>query len=222
MEGALLFDKPILWTSHDAVDHLRRRTGLRRIGHAGSLDPMATGLLVLLLGGATKRCEEFMGLEKTYEGVITLGVSTDTLDLEGRLAAQSSVSVSEDQVRRVCASFSGDIQQVPPAYSAIKVGGRKLYAMARKGVDVRPEPRTVTIRSFEVLDYREPDIVFRLVCSKGTYVRSLASEVGEKLGCGAALSALLRCNIGPYSLSNAIGVDDLRAGAGTALSGRLF
>lgn len=222
MDGALLFDKPILWTSHDAVDHLRRRTGLRRIGHAGSLDPMATGLLVLLLGGATRRCEEFMGLEKTYQGVITLGVRTDTLDLEGRVACQSAVSVSEAEVRRTAASFVGDIEQVPPAYSAIKVGGRKLYAMARSGQEVRPEPRRVTVRSFEVLDYREPDIVFRLVCSKGTYVRSLAAELGEKLGCGAVLSALSRCNIGPYSLSNALRVEDLRQGAGTAVAGRLF
>lgn len=222
MNGALLFDKPILWTSHDAVDHLRRRTGLRRIGHAGSLDPMATGLVVMLLGGATRRCEEFMSLEKTYQGMMTLGLRTDTLDLEGRLASQSGVDATEQDVRRVAASFVGEIEQVPPAYSAIKVGGRKLYAMARSGQAVSIPPRRVTVRSLEILDYREPDIVFRLVCTKGTYVRSLAAEFGDKLGCGAVLAALSRCQIGPYSLSNAIGADALDASTGAELAARLF
>ncbi|MCG3176129.1 MAG: tRNA pseudouridine synthase B [Candidatus Omnitrophica bacterium] len=222
MDGALLLDKPILWTSHDAVDHLRRRTGLRRIGHAGTLDPMATGLLVMLLGKATKRSDEFMGLDKTYEGILTLGVRTDTLDLEGRVSSQSPVDVTIDRVRSAASSLRGALEQRPPAYSALKIKGRKSCDLARKGQEVLPEPRKVTVHEFEIIGYREPDVAFRIVCSKGTYVRSLAAELGERLGCGAVLSALKRRRIGPYDLSQAVTVESLATDAGPTLAGRLF
>lgn len=222
MDGILLFNKPILWTSHDAVDYARRRLGQRSVGHAGTLDPLATGLLVLLVGSATKRSNELSGLDKDYAGTIRLGVTTETQDMEGRIVSESPVdSVLESRVREVFGALTGPLEQAPPAYSAIKKDGRKLYEWARKGVAVAPEPRKVTVARFELLGYDEPEARFELTCSKGTYVRSLAEETGRRLGCGAALSSLVRTRIGPYSLADALDSAQLAALPADAVRARL-
>lgn len=205
MDGIILFNKPILWTSHDAVDYFRRRLGQRKVGHAGALDPMATGLLLILAGSATKLSSSLSGLDKDYRGVMTLGTMTDTQDFEGKILSETDASaVPETEVRRVMAGFEGKIRQVPPAFSAIKSGGKKLYEWARRGVTLEVEAREITIRRFELDAFSSPDAHFSLSCSKGTYVRALCDETGKALGCGAALSALVRTRIGEYHLKDAI------------------
>ncbi len=213
MNGILLFNKPILWTSHDAVDFVRRRTGLRAVGHAGTLDPLATGLLVLLLGPATKRQNEFMGLDKSYEGVMTLGFSTDTQDCEGRVLAESDFShVHRETIENVFKKYTGKIRQTPPLFSAVHVKGKKMYEWARHGggpgavAAPRPNEREITIHRFELLRLNLPDIYFTLSCSKGTYVRTLVDSIGQDLGCGATLTALVRTRVGSYSLNDALDV----------------
>ena len=208
MDKIILFNKPILWTSHDAVDFFRRRLGQRKVGHAGSLDPMATGLLLILAGSATKLSSSLSGLDKDYRGVMTLGVTTDTLDLEGKILSESDASsLQEMEVRRVMAGFEGQIRQVPPAFSAVKRQGKKLYEWARRGVPLDVEAREITVKRFELTALSLPDAHFSLSCSKGTYVRTLCDEVGKALGCGAALSALVRTRIGEYHLKDAVTQD---------------
>ena len=210
MDGILLFDKPTGWTSHDAVDFIRKRAGQRAVGHAGTLDPMATGLLVMLLGKATKRSQEFSGLDKAYVGKMTLGITTDTLDKEGRVLSQADVSgISEEKIREVFRAFTGVLTQIPPAYSAIKVGGKKLYDLARAGENVQVPPRTVQVNRFDLKEWASPVISFEVECSKGTYVRSLCDDAGKKLGCGAMLSELVRTRIGEMKLANAVRQIDL-------------
>lgn len=205
MDGVFLFNKPILWTSHDAVDFFRRRLGTRKVGHAGTLDPMATGLLIILAGAATKKSAEFMGLDKDYRGVMTFGLATDSQDFEGRILSESATTgLSAEKIREAFAAFEGDISQTPPSFSSVKSKGRKLYEWARKGVAVEVEPRAVTVKKFELLDFHEPDAHFSLSCSKGTYVRALCDEAGRKLGCGAALSALERTRVGHFHLKDAL------------------
>jgi tRNA pseudouridine55 synthase len=201
--GLLLIDKPAGITSHDAVDQIRRALGVRKVGHAGTLDPMATGLLLMGVGRAT-RLLRFLGyLPKVYEGTGLLGVETDTLDAEGDVVRRSPVQVTEQEVRAAMEGFVGDIEQVPPAYSAVKVGGRKLYAAARQGRVVEAPPRKVHVEAF-VLDRLEgPRFDFTVRCSAGTYVRSLVADVGTQLGCGAHLVALRRTAIGPYRVEDA-------------------
>lgn len=208
MDGILLFNKPILWTSHDAVDFFRRRLGQRKVGHAGSLDPMATGLLLILAGSATKLSSSLSGLDKDYEGVMTLGVMTDTQDLEGKiLSAEDPTAVTVADVRRVMTEFEGPIRQIPPSFSAVKSGGKKLYEWARRGVKLEVEAREITVKRFELTAFASPDAHFSLSCSKGTYVRALCDEAGKALGCGAALSALVRTRIGEYHLKDAVTQD---------------
>lgn len=205
MDRIILFNKPILWTSHDAVDFFRRRLGQRKVGHAGALDPMATGLLLILAGSATKLSSTLSGLDKDYEGVMTLGVTTDTQDFEGKILTEIDASgISEDEVRGVMAGFEGAIRQVPPAYSAVKSGGKKLYEWARRGVTLEVEAREITVKRFELTAFSSPDAHFSLSCSKGAYVRALCDETGKALGCGAALSALVRTRIGEHHLKDAV------------------
>ncbi|MBI3316017.1 MAG: tRNA pseudouridine(55) synthase TruB [Candidatus Omnitrophica bacterium] len=226
MNGILLFDKPILWTSHDAVDFLRRRLGQSKIGHAGTLDPLATGLLVMLLGRATKLAQGLGGLDKEYQGSLTLGVTTDTQDMEGRALSGLFLTVGpifpEDAVRRVFNEMRGVQAQRPPAYSAVKRGGKKLYELARQGLQASVEPREIIVHALELVRFRSPEIDFTLHCSKGTYVRALCDAIGQKLGCGATLSSLVRTRVGSFDRSRALSEADIRRLALPAIKEKLI
>jgi len=203
-EGLLLVDKPIGVTSHDVVDMVRRALGTRKVGHAGTLDPMASGLLILGIGRATRLLRFLGDLPKTYEGTARLGVETTTLDADGEVTSERSVTVSADDVRVAMASLVGGSMQRPPAYSAVKVGGRKLYEAARKGERLEASPRPIRVDAFELVTMRTADVDFRIVCSGGTYVRVLLADVGSALGCGAHLTALRRTAIGPFSATDGV------------------
>ena len=206
-EGLLLVDKPGGVTSHDVVDVVRRRLGTRKVGHAGTLDPMATGLLLIGFGRAT-RLLRFLGmLPKTYEGTLRLGVETTTLDADGEVFRETAVDVTEAQVAGAMRSWVGESLQRPPAYSAVKVGGRRLYEAAREGERLEAEPRPIRVDAFDLLSFRSPDAVFRVTCSSGTYVRVLAADVGVALSCGAHLTALRRTAIGPFLAHDAVPPD---------------
>lgn len=209
-EGLLLVDKPKGVTSHDVVDVVRRGLATRKVGHAGTLDPMATGLLLIGVGRATRLLRFLGGLPKTYEGSIRLGIETTTLDADGDVVREAGVDVTETQVGDAMRSLVGESLQRPPAYSAVKVGGRKLYEAAREGERLEAEPRPIRVDAFDLLSYEAPNVTFRVTCSGGTYVRVLASDVGAALSCGAHLIALRRTAIGPYSVDDAVAPD--RAG----------
>ena len=206
-EGLLLVDKPAGITSHDAVDAVRRGLGTRKVGHAGTLDPMATGLLLVGVGRATRLLRFLGDLDKEYEGTARLGEETDTLDADGEVIRTSLVDVSEQDVREAARGLVGQMEQRPPAFSAVKVGGRRLYESARKGEAVDAPPRAVRVDVFDVRRFEGRDFEFRVVCSTGTYVRSLVAEVGERLGCGAHLTRLVRTAIGPFRVEAAIPPD---------------
>jgi tRNA pseudouridine55 synthase len=199
--GLVLVDKPAGITSHDAVDRVRRATAIRKVGHAGTLDPMATGLLLMGVGRAT-RLLRFLGeLEKRYEGSALLGVETDTLDADGSVLATTDPSgVTEAALREEMLALEGDIQQVPPAFSAVKVGGERLYRAARRGERIDARPRLVHVASFELRGFDPPRFDFAVACSGGTYVRSLVAETGTRLGCGAHMTALRRVAIGSFDV----------------------
>lgn len=196
IEGLLLVDKPKGITSHDVVAQVRRIYRIKKVGHAGTLDPMATGLLIILVGRATKASNFLMSQSKTYEGTFRLGVVTDSQDADGEVLEENEVPpVTEEAMRELFAGFLGDQYQTPPMFSAKKVKGVPLYKMARKGEEVEREPRFVTVRSFELLGLDPPDVSFRVAVSKGTYVRTIAHDLGAKLGCGAYLTELRRTAI---------------------------
>jgi tRNA pseudouridine55 synthase len=201
--GLLLVDKPPGITSHDVVDRIRAVLGTRKVGHGGTLDPLATGLLLIGVGRATRLLRYLIGLPKVYEGSGLLGVETTTLDSEGEVVRRSIVDVSEQTLREAFARFVGDIEQVPPAYSAVKVGGRKLYQAARRGAPVEAAPRRVHVDAYDLLGLESPRFDFRVRCSSGTYVRSLVADVGRDLGCGAHMIALRRTSIGPFRAEDA-------------------
>jgi tRNA pseudouridine55 synthase len=201
--GLLLIDKPAGITSHDVVDRIRRGLGTRKVGHAGTLDPLATGLLLIGVGRATRLLRFLLHLPKVYEGTGRLGIETTTLDAEGEVTRRSEVGVSEQELRAAMDGFVGDIEQVPPAYSAVKVGGRKLYEAARHGRAVEAAPRRVRVEAFDLLRLDGPLFDFRVRCSSGTYVRSLVADVGGRLQCGAHLVALRRTAIGPHRVETA-------------------
>jgi len=210
MTGLLFIDKPVGMTSHDVVDRVRRAAGLRRVGHTGTLDPGATGLLIICLGPATRLSEHLTGLDKVYEGYMRLGTVTDSYDLDGKVVEQNLVpELTVGQIQEVCDEFTGEILQVPPMVSAVKVGGERLYKKARQGEVVEREPRRVTVREFKVLDYEKPDASIRVCCTRGTYVRSLCHDVGQRLGCRGALAGLRRTSIGRFSVEDAVPVDAL-------------
>ena len=212
LEGILLIDKPRDHTSHDVVARLRGKLKMKRIGHAGTLDPMATGLLVILVGKATKVSQYLVSLDKEYEGTIELGKVTDTQDAEGEVMATKPVPVlTEDEVQATIKSFLGDQYQLPPMYSAIKIAGQPLYKAARKGEEVVREPRFIRVMSWDLLRFASPQIDFRLRCTKGTYVRTLAHDLGAKIGCGAHLAALRRTATDKFTVSQALTLDQIQA-----------
>jgi tRNA pseudouridine55 synthase len=203
-EGLLLIDKPQGVTSHDVVDVVRRGLATRKVGHAGTLDPMATGLLLIGVGRATRLLRFLGNLAKTYDGTLRLGIETTTLDADGDVVRETTVDASEKDVRAAMLALVGESLQRPPAYSAVKVGGRKLYEAAREGEHLEAEPRPIRVDAFELLSYEAPDATFRVTCSGGTYVRVLAADVGAAFSCGAHLIALRRTAIGPYSVDDAV------------------
>jgi tRNA pseudouridine55 synthase len=203
-EGLILIDKPQGVTSHDAVDLVRRALHTKKVGHAGTLDPMATGLLIMGVGRATRLLRFLGSLPKTYEGTMRLGVETATLDAEGEVTREAPVAATPGDVRDAMASLVGDSMQTPPAYSAVKVGGRKLYEAARKGEHLRAAARPIHVASFGLLGYENHEAMFHVTCGGGTYVRVLAADVGAALGCGGHLTALRRTAIGPFDVSQAV------------------
>ena len=208
--GILLVDKPRGITSHDVVSRTRKAAGTRKVGHAGTLDPMATGLLVLGLNAATRLLTFAVGLDKEYFATITLGASTSTDDAEGEVIATApSMAITEHAIAAGIAKLSGEISQVPSSVSAIKVDGKRAYALVRAGEPVELAPRTVTVRAFEVLARRGDQLDVRVECSSGTYIRALARDLGEDLGVGAHLSALRRTRIGPFTIDAAVEIEEL-------------
>lgn len=214
MEGqVLLVNKPLEWTSFDVIKKIRVSAGISKVGHAGTLDPLATGLLIVCTGKFTKKINEYMGMEKEYTGSFTLGAITPTYDLESEpVEIRPYEHITLEDMERVLPQFTGAIQQVPPIHSAIKKDGKPAYIMARKGIDVKLEPRTITIHAFEITAMEPPRVFFRVVCSTGTYIRSLANDFGAALGCGAYLSSLCRTRIGQFHVQDAYEIDELAAG----------
>lgn len=209
MNGIVIVDKPAGWTSQDVTARLRRVFGTRRIGHGGTLDPMATGVLPVFVGRATRGVEFFEHAEKTYETELLLGIATDTEDVTGTVLARQPVSAAPEQVDEALARFRGEILQVPPMYSALKVNGQKLCDLARKGRQVERQPRPITIHELTLLS-REGDVLrLRVRCSKGTYIRTLCKDIGEALGCGGCMRSLRRVQAGEYTISEAVPLQTL-------------
>lgn len=207
----VLIDKPLRWTSFDAVKKVRIATGVSKVGHAGTLDPLATGLLIICTGKFTKKINEYMGMEKEYTGSFTLGATTPTYDLESRPENFLPFEhLTEEKLVEAAKAFTGPILQMPPAHSAIKKDGKRLYEFARKGEEVKVDPRPVTIIEFEITKIELPNIFFRVVCTTGTYIRSLANDYGKALDTGAYLSNLRRTRIGIFSVENAQGPDEFK------------
>jgi len=204
-EGSvLLIDKPLEWTSFDVVNKLRRVLQMRKIGHAGTLDPLATGLLIICTGSKTKSINDFMGLEKEYTGTMVIGQTTPSHDLETEPTEPVSLEgLTAEDMHQYTTAFTGSISQVPPLHSAIKIDGKRAYRFARKGVEKKLEPRQVMVTVFELTRIELPEVDFRIVCSKGTYIRSLVRDFGEVCGKGAYLKALRRTRIGPYRVEDA-------------------
>ena len=209
MNGIVIIDKPQGWTSQDVTARLRRVFQTRRIGHGGTLDPMATGVLPVFVGRATRGVEFFEHAEKTYETVLRLGLTTDTEDITGAVLTESPVSVTQEQVNKALEPFRGDILQVPPMYSALKVNGQKLYDLARKGKEVERQPRPITIHELTFLEMEGSDVRLRVCCSKGTYIRTLCKDIGEALGCGGCMAALRRVSAGEYTIDEAVPLQEL-------------
>lgn len=210
LDGAILIDKPVGPTSHDVVDAIRRRFQIKKVGHCGTLDPNATGLLIIVLGRGTKLSEKLMGDDKVYEGTIKFGETTASYDADGELTASLPVPLlTLEQLNEEAAKFIGDQLQVPPMVSAIKKNGVPLYKLARKGIEVEREPRLIHIYNYRFTNYAEPLGEFRVACTKGTYVRSLAHDLGQKLGCGAHLAALRRSVSGKFDVADATRLDDV-------------
>ena len=205
LDGAILIDKPVGPTSHDVVDAIRRRFRFKKVGHCGTLDPNATGLLVIVLGRGTKLSERLMSGDKVYEGEIKFGETTSSYDTDGELVASLPVPLlTVEELNREAAAFVGDLMQTPPMVSAIKKDGVPLYKLARKGIEVEREARMVHVYNFQFSSYQEPLGRFRVACTKGTYVRSLAHDLGQKLGCGAHLHTLRRAASGKFDVSEAV------------------
>ena len=204
MNGIVIIDKPQEWTSNDVVSRLRRVFNTRRIGHGGTLDPMATGVLPVFVGRATRGVEFFEHAEKVYETTVRFGLTTDTEDITGKTITECEVSLTESDLIAVLPKFRGDILQVPPMYSAIKVNGQKLYDLARKGREVERQPRSITIHELELLEFTGNEARLRVRCSKGTYIRTLCKDIGEALGCGACMAALRRVEAGEYTLEGSV------------------
>lgn len=209
MNGIVIVDKPMGFTSHDVVAKLRRIYGTRRIGHSGTLDPMATGVLPIFVGRATRACEFAVSDDKIYTARILLGVSTDTQDITGNVLSACDMSVSENRVLQVCADFVGEQDQVPPMYSAVRVGGKRLYELAREGVEIERKARRICVHSIDVTKISQRSYDLQVHCSKGTYIRTLCHDIGQALGCGATLTALRRVKSGAFDLSMSHTLEEL-------------
>jgi len=205
----LLINKPLRWTSFDVVRKIRNAVKIKKVGHAGTLDPLATGLLIVCTGKFTKKINEYMAKEKEYIGTFTLGAVTPTYDLESEPENFHSIEgITEEMIYATAKKFTGKISQVPPIHSAIKQKGKAVYLLARKGIDVVMEPREITIHNFEITNVSFPEISFKVVCTTGTYIRSLANDFGKALGCGAYLSSLCRTRIGEFRIDNALSIEE--------------
>lgn len=197
------------YTSHDVVARLRGITHQKKIGHTGTLDPEAVGVLCVCMGAATRICDMLTDATKEYEAVLLLGVTTDTQDTTGEVLQRREVNITEEALREVITHYVGDIKQIPPMYSALKVNGKKLYELARAGVEVERKPRDITIYSIDVVDITLPRATIRVTCSKGTYIRTLCNDIGEELGCGAAMEHLTRTRVGDFGIETAHTLDDI-------------
>ncbi|MDP3537356.1 MAG: tRNA pseudouridine(55) synthase TruB [Azonexus sp.] len=211
VDGVLLLDKPLGLTSNDALQKVRRLFSAAKGGHTGTLDPLATGLLPLCFGEATKFSADLLDADKTYEAVVKLGVTTDSGDADGVVIATAAVNVVKSDILRILPKFTGDIQQIPPMHSALKRNGRPLYELARQGIEVERQPRAVTIYAIECLDFSGDSLTLRVACSKGTYIRVLAADIGAVLGCGAHLAGLRRTVVGDLDLAHAVTLAELEA-----------
>ena len=209
MNGIVIIDKPQGWTSQDVTARLRRVFQTRRIGHGGTLDPMATGVLPVFVGRATRGVEFFEHAEKTYETVLRLGITTDTEDITGTVLTEQDAFVTGEMLEKVLEKFRGEIMQVPPMYSALKINGQKLVDLARKGKEVERKPRPITIHELTLLSMEADGIHLRVRCSKGTYIRTLCKDIGEALGCGGCMEALRRVQAGEYTIAEAVSLMDL-------------
>ena len=209
-QGIVLVNKPAGITSHDVVGFVRRTFKMRRVGHAGTLDPMATGVLVILLGNSTKLFDKFVAFDKTYRATLRLGIKTATADIMGQVLLERPYEgIDEDAVKKVFLQFTGDIEQKPPMVSAVKHKGERLYKIARQGLEVERTARKVRIDELRILQYKPPDVEFLMSCSKGTYVRQLAEDVGEVLGCGACISQIERTKVGPFDIKDTTHLENL-------------
>jgi len=212
LDGGILVDKPAGPTSHDVVDRIRRKFGIKKVGHCGTLDPNATGLLIIVLGKGTKLSEKLMGADKVYEGTIKFGETTDSYDADGEITGSLPVPpITLEQLNELGRGFVGDLMQTPPMHSAVKIAGVPLYKMARKGIEVERKPRLIHIYDFSFSEYAQPLAKFRAACTKGTYIRSLAHELGQKIGCGAHLATLRRLRIGRFRIEDALPLDQILA-----------
>ena len=208
----ILINKPLHWTSFDVVKKVRNILRIKKIGHAGTLDPLATGLLILCTGKYTKKIDEIQAQEKEYTGHFTIGQTTPSFDLETEVDQTCDYQqISEEQIRASAATFVGQIEQVPPLFSAVKINGERAYALARRGEEAEIKAKTITIKAFEITAIELPLVHFKVICSKGTYIRSLARDFGVKLGCGAHLSQLIRTRIGEYTLNQTLTIEEIRA-----------
>ena len=210
INGVIVIRKEQGFTSHDVVAKMRGICGQKKIGHTGTLDPAATGVLPVCLGSGTKLCDMLADRDKEYVAELLLGVTTDTQDTTGTVLVEQAVKVTEDEVRKVCESFVGDYNQIPPMYSALKVGGKKLYELAREGKSVERQARPVRILELEILQIELPVVKMRVVCSKGTYIRTLCDDIGRALGCGGAMKSLERTRVGAFTLENAVTLGKLQ------------
>ena len=213
LQGIVLINKPAGITSHDVVGYVRRTFKMRRVGHAGTLDPMATGVLVILLGSSTKLFDKFVAFDKTYRATLRLGLKTTTADIMGKtLQERPYAGIDEAAMKRVFAQFTGEIEQLPPMVSAVKHKGERLYKIARQGIEVERTARKVRIDELKIIECRFPDVEFLMSCSKGTYVRQLAEDVGEVLGSGACISQIERTKVGPFTIENSVTLENLNEG----------
>ena len=210
MEGILIVNKPDGVTSHDVVSMVRRKFKIRRVGHAGTLDPMATGVLIILVGKATKLFNKFVKLDKAYRATLILGTATNSADTQGQVLAQKPYAhITPQEIENIFQRFLGETDQVPPMVSAVKVKGKKLYELARKGIEVERPPRKIVINAIRVEEIAPPQVKFYLECSKGTYVRQLAEDIGKALGCGACISQIERTKVGPFALDQAVELEEV-------------
>lgn len=209
--GLILVNKPVGITSFKLVHIIKKKLNVKKVGHCGTLDPLASGLMIVLVGKYTKLQDKFMKQDKVYHATIKLGLKTDSGDLDGKIISQSDFShVTKEIIEQVCKSFMGKINQIPPMYSALKVNGQKLYTLARKGITIERKPREITIYSIDLTDYQKDNFSIRVRCSSGTYIRTLAEDIGKKLNTDTVLINLIREEIGNYKLSDSLNIDDIK------------